>query len=86
MTQIVWTILHPKGNRKVEIFRRENGTFGFEEWKLWDEPENSWAPYGRYSTAIIDTFDRALKEVEGRVSWVERSDEWRGGVPPRSQL
>jgi hypothetical protein len=68
--QIVRTILHSEGNRKVEVFRRSDGTFGFEESKWFDDPENCWVPFGRYSNAVIDTLDNALKEAEGRVPWV----------------
>jgi hypothetical protein len=68
--QAVKTITNREGTRKVEIFRRPNGTFGFEELKWWDAPENSWTPTGRYSIAVIDTFDRAIEEAKGRVSWL----------------
>jgi hypothetical protein len=68
--QIVKTIRHSQGSRKVEIFRRPGGTFGFEEFKWLPDPENCWVPSGKCSTAVIDTLDNALKEVEGRVPWV----------------
>lgn len=68
--QVVKTIVNADGTRKVEIFRRADGTFGFEELKWWDAPENSWVPFGRYSIAFIDTLDHAVEEVKGRVSWV----------------
>lgn len=64
------------GTRKVEIFQRENRenkTFGFEELEFGSE-ENSWYPVGRYSLAVIDSLDNAIKEAEGRVSWLRNSD------------
>jgi hypothetical protein len=66
---IVEAILHPKGNRKVEIFRQPNGVFGFEEWR-WDAEERYGCPLGGHSTAVIDTMDHALDEVNGRISWI----------------
>jgi hypothetical protein len=68
--QIVETILHPGGNRKVEIFRRPDGTFGFEEWQ-WLEEERCWCPLGGHSMAVIDTMDHALGEVNGRIAWIK---------------
>jgi len=55
--------------RKVEIFQREDKTFGFEELELGSE-ENCWYPVGEYSLAIIDSLDNAIREAEGRVSWL----------------
>ena len=57
------------GTRRVEIFQRENKTFGFEELEFGSE-ENSWYPVGEYSLAIIDSVDNAIREAAGRVSWL----------------
>ena len=67
------TFIKSDGTRKVEIFQRENKTFGFEELEFGSE-ENSWYPVGRYSLAVIDSLDNAIKEAEGRVSWLRNSD------------
>ena len=61
--------MNPDGARKVEIFQRADGTFGFEELKFGPE-EGAWFPVGKYSIAIIDSLDNALKEAKGRVSWL----------------
>jgi len=63
------TFMKSDGTRKVEIFQRENKTFGFEELEFGSE-ENSWYPVGEYSLAIIDSLDNAIREAEGRVSWL----------------
>ena len=63
------TFVKSDGTRKVEIFQRENKTFGFEEFEFGSE-ENSWYPVGEYSLAIIDSLDNAIREAEGRVSWL----------------
>ena len=71
--QIEKTIERADGIRKVEIFQRENKTFGFRELQF-DLEENSWYPIGRYSLAIIDSFDNAIREAEGRVPWLTNSE------------
>ncbi|HEY7403145.1 MAG TPA: hypothetical protein VIB39_06460 [Candidatus Angelobacter sp.] len=68
--QIIQTITHPDGRRKVEVFRRQNGTYGFEEWQ-WLEFEECWCPFAKHPISIIDTFEHALEEIKGRIPWIE---------------
>jgi hypothetical protein len=56
--------------RRVHIFRRRNGTFGFEEWH-WDAEDESWIPVGPQSDSFTDSLERALFEARGRVQWLE---------------
>lgn len=63
------TFMKSDGTRKVEIFQRENQTFGFEELEFGSE-ENSWYPVGKYSLAIIDSLENAIREAKDRVSWL----------------
>ena len=67
------TFVKSDGMRKIEIFQRENKTFGFRELEFGLE-ENSWYPIGRYSLAIINSFENAVREAEGRVPWLRNSD------------
>jgi hypothetical protein len=63
------TFLNSDGTRKVEVFQRPDNTFGFEELKFWQE-EQAWLPIGKYSIAIIDSLECAIKEAKGRVAWL----------------
>ena len=65
----VKTIGHPDGRRRVDIYQRPNGTFGFEELEYGVE-EQAWYPVGRYSYAVIDTQERAESEARSRVAWL----------------
>jgi hypothetical protein len=67
--RVVKTIEDLAGGRRVEIFQRPNGTFGFDEWKYWPD-EDAWCPSGRHSYAVIDTLERAEAEVRGRIEWL----------------
>lgn len=69
MREIKQTFVESNGARKVEIFQRGDGSFGFEELKYGVE-EGAWFPVGRYSTAIIDSLEKAIMEAKGRVSWL----------------
>ena len=67
------TFMKSDGTRKVEVFQRGNKTFGFEELEFGSQ-ENSWYPVGRYSLAVIDSLDNAIREAQSRVSWLGNSD------------
>ena len=67
--KIVKTINDRTGKRRVEIYQRADGSFGFEEWQFGIE-EQSWFPFGRYSYAVIDTLENAEREARSRVSWL----------------
>ncbi|HEY8186795.1 MAG TPA: hypothetical protein VIF64_12025 [Pyrinomonadaceae bacterium] len=51
------------------MFERADNTFGFEELEFWQE-EQAWLPVGKYSIAIIDSLEHAIKEAKGRVVWL----------------
>ena len=82
MREVKQTFVKSDGARRVEIFRRDDGTFGFEEMRFGAE-ERTWFPVGRYSTAVIDSLDNAIREARGRVSWLK--DEAQQGDEPDSQ-
>lgn len=67
--EIVRRIGSADGKRRVEIFRRADGTYGFENMKYGDQ-EESWFPAGRYSVGIFGTEEEALKEAKARVRWL----------------
>jgi hypothetical protein len=59
------------GLRRVVIYHREAGTFGFEEQRFSDVPEERcWLSVGRRSEAVCPTEELAVREAQGRVSWL----------------
>jgi hypothetical protein len=67
---VIETVVSERGDRKVEIYRRDNGTFGFDEY-IWDEEDRAWCQLGGgiHSYAVIDTLERSIAEAKARVSW-----------------
>jgi hypothetical protein len=61
------------GRRRVDIFRRPNGTFGFEELR-WFAEEQAWVPVGRYSESFNPSLDQAESEARHRVQWLSAGD------------
>ena len=69
-------------SHRVFIFRRPDGTFGFEDQKYSsDSNEQCWLPVGRYSDSRTPSAEDALREAIGRVAWL--SAERTGGVEYR---
>jgi hypothetical protein len=58
-----------KGDRKVETYRRDDGTFGFEDLG-WILPEKAWIPVGRYSLCFVDSELAAESEARERIKWL----------------
>lgn len=68
--RVIREIHSKKRDRKVCIFQREDGSYGFEEWSFSDDPfENTWLPITRGATFAPD-LEIALREAYGRVSWL----------------
>ena len=67
-------LVAPDGKRKVEIFRREDGTFGFTSLRFSDDPrERCWIPHGRFSECFAPDAQTAEFEARSRVAWLRQS-------------
>lgn len=69
--KIVHTITNVSGDRKIDVFQREDETYGFEP-QRWLEDEEAWATDGRYSECRIASLEDAISEAIGRVDWVQK--------------
>jgi hypothetical protein len=67
-SKVVETIWSADKTRRVEIFQRLSGTFGFEEWR-YSIDELSWFSFGSYSESFTETSEAAIREARARVSW-----------------
>ena len=71
MKQIVKELLAPDGTRKVQVFQRDDGSFGFESLRFSDHPlEMSWIPHGRFSECFAPSAEIAEHEARSRVDWL----------------
>ena len=71
---ILQTIWNADKTRRVDIFERADGSFGFEE-SHYGIDEQSWVSYGRYSESFTDTSEAAIREARARVSWAAAEEE-----------
>ena len=58
------------GDRCVDIFVRDDGTFGFEEYRRDPEDLSGWFSLQRYSNQVFATAGDALAEAKSRVAWI----------------
>ena len=71
MASIVKELVARDGKRQVRIFRREDGTFGFESLRFSEDPlELCWIPHGRFSLCIAASEEMAEREARARVDWL----------------
>ena len=57
-------------DRCVDIFVRDDGTFGYEEYRRDHEEGGGWFPLHRFSHQVFDTQDRALTQARITVEWL----------------
>ncbi len=58
------------GDHCVDIFVRDDGTFGFEEYRKDSEDVSGWFSLHRYSHQVFATAEDALAEAKSRVAWM----------------
>lgn len=67
----VKVIMAPDGKRKVELFQRANGTYGFLEWVFGEPPYTSrWFPSSGSTECFVPDARTAMAEARGRVEWL----------------
>ena len=60
----------PDGDRCVDIFRRDNGTFGFEEYRRDIEDPRGWFPIARHRFRIFESEAEVRAAAKVRISWL----------------
>ena len=68
--RVVASFNNPEGDYCVDIFLREDGTFGFEEYRRDHEDMKGWFPLHRYSSQVFATDTDALAQAKVSVAWM----------------
>jgi hypothetical protein len=61
----------------VDVFIRENGTFGFEEFRSDSDGGGRWQSLSRYSHLAFASGESALEEALRHVGWLQNTGPWR---------
>ena len=69
-----WVVLRSiethEGDRCVDLFRRPDGTYGFEEFRRDPEDSGGWTPVRYFSGAVYASKDEALAAAASAVPWL----------------
>ena len=68
--RVVDSIQNREADHCVDVFVRDDGTFGFEEYRRDAEDGRGWFPIANYSALGFATAAEALAEAKARVRWL----------------
>jgi hypothetical protein len=69
-TRVVASFNSPASDHCVDIFVRDDGTFGFEEYRRDPEDMRGWFSLHRYSNQVFATDRDALAQAKATVAWM----------------
>ncbi|MGA8049079.1 MAG: hypothetical protein WCA09_02750 [Burkholderiales bacterium] len=69
-TRVVASFNNSAGDHCVDIFVRDDGTFGFEEYRRDPEDMRGWFPLHHYSKQVFATDQDALAKAKVTVAWM----------------
>jgi len=56
-------------DRCVDLFRRDDGSYGFESFRRDPESSGGWFPVGGFADEVFDSDNAALQSARQRVAW-----------------
>ena len=65
------------GTQCVDLFVREDGTFGFEQYRSEYDGSSRWQGLGKYSRLTYASGPEALHAAKQHVPWLRREEVWR---------
>lgn len=68
---VVRSIETPDGTRCVDLFRRPDGSFGFEEYRRDPEDGSGWGPAGHHGGAVFAAEAAAFAQARRQVRWLD---------------
>jgi hypothetical protein len=68
---VINSINNNEGNLCVDIFKRNNQTFGFEEYRRDPETNSGWYKIGFYSNKVFKNDTEALEHAKKQISWLK---------------
>ena len=71
VNKVMQSINDGDGLRCVDVFRRPDETFGFEEYRREAEDPRGWTAIGGHDRARFQTAETALAAARERVAWLE---------------
>ena len=70
VNRVLASFENPEHDRCVDVFLRDDGTFGFEEYRRDPEDLRGWFPLRRYSRQVFAAEGHALAQARASVPWL----------------
>jgi len=77
---VIWSVNLDGDTICVDVFRRSDGSFGFDEFRRDPEDGRGWFSIGHHSDRRFDDFDAAQAAACRDVGWLEDALRTDGGV------
>jgi hypothetical protein len=72
---VLASLENPFGDYCIDVFVREDGTFGFEEFRRDPEDAGGWRSLHRYSGLVFNSRDDALARARACVAWLKQDGD-----------
>ena len=63
----------PDGGSCVDLFQRDDKTFGFEEYRRDFEDQLGWFPVGNYSNQKFEKLSEVVESASMRIGWFSKT-------------
>ena len=73
--KVLKSLENSAGDHCVDIFVRDDGTYGFEEYRRDSEDLSGWFSLHLYSHQVFATAEDALATAKARVAWMASKSE-----------
>jgi hypothetical protein len=75
--KVITSLESPDGSHCVDIFVRDDASFGFEEFRGEFDGAARWQSLGRHGSLVFASGEAALAAAQARVPWLGTSASWR---------
>ena len=69
--RVLTSLQNETADRCVDIFVREDGTYGYEEYRRDVEDGKGWFPLNRYARQVFPDEAHALAQARATVAWLK---------------
>ena len=76
-SKVIASFESPDSSHCVDIFVREDGSFGFEEFRGELDGAARWQSLGKHGSLVFTSGALALEAAKQRVPWLGRFESWR---------
>jgi hypothetical protein len=75
--RVLQSFENPEHDRCVDIFERQDGTFGYEEFRRDPEDQGRWQTMGKSSQRVFAAEASMLIAANDSVKWLEVAETWQ---------